>query len=86
MAERRSCRTADAAHRKQPPPIKVEGSRTYVHFIFPSLLLRAKQCKLFQVKTRPPGGRILGMGQAVDVLYLSTGGVAGAGPRRGSLG
>lgn len=32
------------------------------------------------------GAEFRNLCQAVDVLYLSTGGVAGAGPRRGSLG
>lgn len=39
-----------------PPLKKVEESRTYVHFIFPSFVLRAKQCKrsVFQEQTRAP--------------------------------
>lgn len=88
MAERCSCRTADAAHRKHPPLKKVEESRTYVHFIFPSFVLRAKQCKcsVFQEQTRASPGRSQGICAKPSMLYLGTGGVAGAGPRRGSLG
>lgn len=88
MAERCSCRTADAAHRKHPPPKKSGRKQDICAFHIPIVCSSGKTMQMFCVSganSRPPG-RSQGIRAKPSMLYLGTGGVAGAGPRRGSLG
>lgn len=71
-----------------PPPKKSGRKQDICAFHIPIVCSSGKTMQMFRVSganSRPPG-RSQGLCAKPSMLYLGTGGVAGAGPRRGSLG